>query len=244
MATVSDQRAVLTVAGVIFDLDGVIVDSEIWWHEERVAWAASLGLGWTEDDSRAVMGANSRGWARIMRERLGLEPVEEPEIERAIVQRVAGRYTSGAPEIPGAVATVRRIARRWPVAIASSAHRAVIDAALRATGLAGSIPVVVSSDEVAEGKPAPDVYREAARRLGVAPMACVVVEDSINGVRAGIGAGMAVVLVPNASVPPAAGAEALAHVVLGRLSRLDPVAALAAARHPVTSGLPGRPWGE
>lgn len=217
------------MAAVIFDLDGVLVDSEIWWHQERVAWAASMGLAWTPADSRAVMGANSRGWARIMRERMGLDVADEVSIEEAIVSRVVARYAAGAPEIPGAVAAVEAVTLRWPTAIASSAHRDVIDAALRATGLAGTIPVVVSSDEVAHGKPASDVYLEAARRLAVEPSRCVVVEDSINGVRAGIAAGMAVVLVPNESVPPGEGARELAHVVIERLADLDPDEALGAS---------------
>lgn len=212
----------MRVAAVIFDLDGVIVDSEIWWHEERAAWAAERGLRWTEADTRAVMGANSRGWARIMRERLALPEAEEPEILEAVVRRVVERYGHGAPLIDGAVGAVRRIAARWPVAVASSAHRAVIDAALAASGLEATIPVVVSSDEVAHGKPEPDVYLEAARRLGVPAAACLVVEDSVNGVRAGIAAGMTVILVPNASVPPGRGAAELAHHQLPRLRDLEP----------------------
>lgn len=212
----------MAVRAVIFDLDGVIVDSEIWWHEERVAWAAERGLAWTHADSRAVMGANSRGWARIMRERLGLDEAEEPVILEAVVRRVRARYTRGVPVIDGAVSAVRRIASRWPTGIASSAHRDVIDAALRATGLDDAVGVVVSSDEVAHGKPDPDVYLEAARRLGVPPGGCLVVEDSINGLRAGLAAGMTVVLVPNASVPPAPGAAALAHLVVPQLRDLDP----------------------
>ena len=234
MSTSSDQRLAPTVAAVIFDLDGVIVDSEIWWHEERVAWTAAIGRAWSLEDSHAVMGANSRGWARIMRERLGLDATTDPEIEAAIVRRMVDRYAVDDPEIPGAVATVRRIAGRWPVAIASSAHRDVIGAALRSTGLTGLVPVVVSSDEVAHGKPAPDVYLETAVRLGVRPEQCVVVEDSINGIRAGLAAGMTVVLVPNAKLPPAPGAHELADVVLDRLSDLDPAAVLAARSHPVT----------
>jgi len=213
----------MPIAAVIFDLDGVIVDSEIWWHEERVAWAAERGLTWTHDDTRAVMGANSRGWARIMRERTGLSEADEPAILDAIVRRVTERYRRhGAPDIEGVVAAVRRIAAGWPVAVASSAHREVIDAALDATGLREAIPVVVSSDEVAHGKPEPDVYLETARRLGVPPDECLVVEDSINGVRAGVAAGMTVVLVPNASVPPAPAARALAHHILARLADLQP----------------------
>jgi HAD superfamily hydrolase (TIGR01509 family) len=177
-----------------------------------------------------------------MRERLDLDAGSEPEIESAIVRRMVDRYAAGAPEIPGAVDAVRRIARDRTVAIASSAHRDVIDAALRATGLAGSIPVVVSSDEVAHGKPAPDVYIETAARLGVQPAGCLVVEDSINGLRAGLAAGMVVVLVPNESVPPASGAFELADVVIDRLADLDPgtvslprprpVTERALARHP------------
>ena len=128
----------------------------------------------------------------------------------------------GAPGIDGAVAAVRRISADWPVAVASSAHAAVIAAALDATGLTDVFEVVVSSDEVAHGKPAPDVYLEAARRLGVDPGACLVVEDSKNGVAAARAAGMTVVLVPNHSVPPAVGAEELADVVIERLADLDP----------------------
>ncbi len=230
MSMSRDQWRTLSVAAVIFDLDGVIVDSEIWWHEERVAWAASIGRSWSEADTRAVMGANSRGWARIMRERLGLDPAMDAGIEAAIVERMVRRYAGGAPEIPGAVATVRRVAESWPVAIASSAHHDVIAAALRATGLVGLIPIVVSSDEVSHGKPAPDVYLEAARRLDVDPAGCVIVEDSLNGVRSGREAGMVVVLVPNASLPPGPGADALADVVLRRLSDFDPVVAMRVAR--------------
>lgn len=211
-----------TVGAVIFDLDGVLVDSEIWWHEERVDWARHRGLVWTHEDSSHVMGANSRGWARIMRERMGLPSTEEAAIEDDIVGRVVRRYVDGAPEIEGAIETVRAIAERWPVAIASSAHRAVIDASLHATGLAAAIPIVVSSDDVEHGKPAPDVYIETARQLGVNPETCLVIEDSLNGVRAARAAGMIVVLVPNASIPPAAGAAELADLVLARLADLDP----------------------
>ena len=188
----------------------------------RHAFAAAHGRTWTEADQAAVMGANSAAWARTMRERLDLDlPVGE--IERAIVEGVVERYRAeGAPTIPGAVEAVRRIAAERPVAIASSAHRAVIDASLEATGLVETFAVVVSSDEVEHGKPAPDVYLEAARRLGADPASCLVVEDSHNGVRAARSAGMTVVLVPNASVPPAAGTEELADLVLARLADLDP----------------------
>jgi HAD superfamily hydrolase (TIGR01509 family) len=200
----------------------VIVDSEIWWDEIRSTFAAAHGRAWSDDDQAAVMGANSAAWARIMRERLDLD-IPDAVIERAIVDAVAERYRrEGAPPIDGAVDAIRRIAAGLPVAVASSSHAEVIEEALAATGLGDVFAVVVSSDEVAHGKPAPDVYLEAARRLGVAPADCLVVEDSYNGVRAGKAAGMVVVLVPNSSVPPAPGTSELADLVLGRLAELDP----------------------
>ena len=207
---------------VIFDLDGVIVDSEIWWDEVRQAFAATHGRRWGGADQAAVMGANSAAWARTMRERLELD-LDDPVIEAAIVGGVVDRYRrEGPPTIPGAVEAVRRIARTRRVALASSAHPAVIAAALDATGLRDTFDVVVSSDEVAHGKPAPDVYLAAAERLGVDPGTCLVVEDSYNGVRAARAAGMTVVLVPNISVPPAPGTRELADVVLDRLADLEP----------------------
>ncbi len=210
------------ISAVIFDLDGVIVDSEIWWDEARRDFAVARGRAWGEADRTAVMGANSRQWSRTMRDRLGLD---EPEtaIERAIVDAVVDRYRrEGAPGIEGAVEAVRRIARGWPSAVASSAHRNVIDAALASTGLSDVFRVVVSSDEVERGKPAPDVYLEAARRLGVEPTRCLVVEDSLNGVKAARAAGMTCVLVPNRTIPPPDGTAELADTVLDRLADLDP----------------------
>lgn len=208
----------------------MLVDSEIWWDEVRHGFAAAHGRTWTEGDRLAVMGANSPAWAATMRERLALD-VEEPAIQDAVVQGVIDRYAREAPPIiPGASDAVRRIAATRPVAIASSAHRAVIDAAVSATGLDGVFGVIVSSDEVARGKPAPDVYLLAAERLGVEPTTCLVVEDSYNGVLAAKAAGMTVVLVPNVSIPPAAGTAELADLVLDRLEDLDPAAVRATSR--------------
>lgn len=198
------------------------MDSEIWWDEVRVAFAARHDRQWGAADQAAVMGANSRAWARIMRDRLDLD-LPEAAIEREIVDGVVERYRrEGAPLIDGAVEAVRRIARDRPVALASSAHREVIDAALAATGLTDTLRIVVSSDEVERGKPAPDVYLATAGRLGADPATCLVVEDSYNGVAAARAAGMTTVLVPNASVPPAPGTAELADVVLARLDALDP----------------------
>jgi beta-phosphoglucomutase-like phosphatase (HAD superfamily) len=211
-----------TIDAVLFDLDGVIVDSEPWWLAVRVEWAAARGLTWTAADNRACMGRNTRDWAVIMQERLGLD-LTIPEIERAVVDALVEKYArEPVPRVPGAVEAVRRIAAAIPSAIASSAHPALIGAALGAVGLVGCFRAVVSSDDVAAGKPAPDVYLEAARRLGVPADRCLVVEDSLNGVLAGRAAGMTVILVPNASVPPGEGAAEAADHVIVRLDDLDP----------------------
>lgn len=210
-------------AAVIFDLDGVLVDSEIWWDEVRHDFAAAHGRPWTPEDRAAVMGANSRQWSATMADRLHLL-LPPSEIERAVVDAMVRRWDTAplVPLIPQADRVVRRLAVRWPLALASSAHPAVIEAALHGIALADVFRVIVSSDEVAHGKPAPDVYLEAARRLGVDPGRCLVVEDSLNGVLAGKAAGMTVVLIPNASVPPASGAREAADVVLASMADLDP----------------------
>ena len=210
------------IRAVIFDLDGVIVDSETWWDEVRQAFARDHGRQWTEADQHAVMGSNSAQWSATMRERLDLD-LTDADIEAAIVNGVVARYQrDGPPTIAGAVAAVRRIAADRPTALASSSHRRVIDAALAASDLTDVFDVVVSSDEVARGKPAPDVFLAAAGRIGIPPEDVLVVEDSLNGLRAAKAAGMSTVLVPNHSVPPAPGWEPFADAVLARLADLDP----------------------
>ncbi len=212
----------MAVAGVVFDMDGVLLDSEPLWHEVRRGLVAEHGGAWTEDDQRAVMGDNSRQWAAYIRRRFAV-----PLTDEAIIAEVAGRlrasYAAGAPPVlPGAPEAVAALARRWPLAVASSSPPEVIAAALRAAGLEGHFGVRVSSDDVAVGKPAPDVYLEACRRLGVAPAAAVAVEDSANGLRAAAAAGLVVVAVPSPAFAPDAEALACADVVLERLDELTP----------------------
>ena len=223
----ADPSLVAGIEAVLFDLDGVLVDTEPWWHDVRVAWAAARGGSWSAADSHLCMGRNSREWSEIMKERLGVADAPAA-IERAIVTALVERYASEpVPLVAGAPAAAAVAAARVPVAIASSAHPAVIRAAVAAAGLGSTFATIVSSDDVAAGKPAPDVYIEAARRLGVAPARCLVIEDSRNGVLAGRAAGMRVVLVPNASVPPGRGVAEAADAVLERLADL-PVAHLGA----------------
>jgi beta-phosphoglucomutase-like phosphatase (HAD superfamily) len=208
---------------VLFDMDGVLVDSEPWWNEVRIAYARARGRTWSHDDQAACMGGNSREWAGVMQQRLGLadEPVEA--IQDAVVAGVVAMYRDNpALIIDDAPRHVRRIAERYPVAIASSSHRDVIAAAMAALGLGDVLGAIVSSDDVPAGKPRPDVYLRAASLLGVAPGRCLVVEDSVNGVMAGKAAGMTVALVPNASVPPGGNARELADVVVSSLAALDP----------------------
>jgi beta-phosphoglucomutase-like phosphatase (HAD superfamily) len=208
---------------VLFDLDGVLVDTEPWWQAVRVAFAERHGRTWGHDDQAAVMGANSREWAEITQARLGLTNVPVEDILEETVAGVVGCYRRAAPPLVGdAPDQVRRIARDYPVAIVSSSHPAVIEAAVEALGLRDVLRAMVSSDEVPAGKPAPDVYLHAASLLGVAPDRCLVIEDSLNGIRAGKAAGMTVVLVPSASVPPAGNALELADVILERLADLHP----------------------
>jgi beta-phosphoglucomutase-like phosphatase (HAD superfamily) len=211
------------IDAVLFDLDGVLTDSEPWWDEVRVAFARAHGRAWSGDDQAAVMGGNSAEWAAIMRRRLDLHELADAEVQAAIVDGVVERYrTQPSPVIAGAPEAVRRIARTHPVALASSSHPAVIAAAVDALGLVGVFGAIVSSDEVARGKPAPDVYLRAASLLAVPADRCLVVEDSLNGVRAGKAAGAFVVLVPNPSVPPAGDARRLADRVVDRLGDVDP----------------------
>lgn len=207
---------------VIFDLDGVLVDAEIWWDEVRKEFARHHDRAWTADDRAAVMGQNTMGWARTMGERLQLEHLTQDQIAREVVDAMKERYrTLGVPRIEGAVETVWRMADRVPVGLASSSPHEVIETALDELELTGVFRAVVSSDEVDRGKPAPDVYLLAADRLDVEPAGCLVVEDSLNGIRAGRAAGMVVALVPNASIPPAKGAREVASVVLDRIDQLD-----------------------
>ncbi len=209
-------------AAVIFDLDGVLIDAEIWWDEVRNEFAQRHGRPWTAEDRAAVMGQNTIGWSRTMQARLRLDDLTPEGIAREVIGAMKERYrTLGAPKIEGAVETVRRLAARLPVGLASSSPLDLIVTALDKLELATVLKAVASSDEVGLGKPAPDVYLLAAKRLGVEPARCIVVEDSLNGVRAGRAAGMTVVLVPNASVPPAKGARELASLVLDRIDQLD-----------------------
>jgi HAD superfamily hydrolase (TIGR01509 family) len=206
---------------VFFDLDGVLIDSEGAWDAARRAVVAQAGRQWRGSATRAMMGMSAAEWSAYLHAELGVA-LEPSEINERVVARLLAAYRERLPLLPGAVAAVRRLATRWPLGLASSSNRGVIDAVLAASGLADSFVVTVSGDEVARGKPAPDVYLAAAGKLGVAPAMAAAVEDSSNGLRAAAAAGMLVVAVPNQAFPPSPDALALATVVLGSLDELTP----------------------
>jgi HAD superfamily hydrolase (TIGR01509 family) len=209
------------IEAVVFDLDGVLVDSEQVWDEARKELAAERGRPWPEQASRDMMGMSSLEWSRYMHDVVGLpEPPEEVSAE--VVRRLEEIYRRELPLIDGAVEAVERLAERWPLGLASSSNRELIDLVLELSGLARYFRVTVSSEEVQRGKPAPDVYLEAARRLGVAPEHCAAIEDSENGIRSAKAAGMRVLAIPNPVYPPAEDALALADEVLASISELTP----------------------
>jgi HAD superfamily hydrolase (TIGR01509 family) len=195
------------IEAVVFDLDGVLIDSEQVWDDVRETLARERGGRWSESAQRDMMGMSSHEWSRYMHDEVGLADPPE-EINREVVERMLARYAAGPPWLPGAVEAVRRVADRWPLGLASSSNRELIDAVLEAGDLTPLFPATVSSEEVPRGKPAPDVYLEAARRLGIAAERCAAVEDSHNGIRSAKAAGMRVVAVPNPHFPP--GDEVLA----------------------------------
>jgi HAD superfamily hydrolase (TIGR01509 family) len=208
-------------AAVIFDLDGVLVDSEAAWNDARRKVAEESGGTWRADAQRAMMGMSSLEWARYMREQLGVRLSEE-EISRAVAERLERLYRTRLPLIAGAREAVTALALRWPLALASSANRPIIELVLELAGLNDRFQAVVSSEEVAHGKPAPDVYLEAARRIACEPARCAAVEDSANGLRAAAAAGMRVIAIPNTDFPPPQALLSAADVVLASIEALEP----------------------
>jgi len=201
------------IEAVIFDLDGVLIDSEHVWDEVREQLARERGGRWHDRAQADMMGMSSVEWSRYMHDVIGLAESPE-EISTEVVRRMQERYAHDLPLIDGAVEAVRRLGGSFRLALASSSNRPIIDAVLAQAGLADAFEATVSSEEVARGKPAPDVFIEAARRLGVAPERCAAIEDSGNGIRAAHAAGMRVVAIPNRRYPPRVDTVALAEVVL------------------------------
>jgi HAD superfamily hydrolase (TIGR01509 family) len=209
------------IRSVVFDLDGVLLESEEVWDEVRERYVRERGGRYDTEVQRAMMGMSSTEWSHYLHETAGV-PDEPPAINDEVVRRMLESYRARLPLIDGAVDAVHRLAARWPLGLASSSNRALIDAALDTAGLSSSFAATVSSEEVARGKPAPDVYLEAARRLGVLPTRCAAVEDSHGGIRSAKAAGMRVIAIPNPSYPPDDDALAQADVTIRSLAELTP----------------------
>ena len=209
------------VAAVVFDLDGVLIDSEPVWEQVRREYVAEHGGRWRPDSQQRLMGMSTPEWSSYLATELGVD-APPSRIAHEVVEEVGRRYETDLPLMPGAVEAVQRLASRWPLGLASSAARPLIDRVLAATGMTSLFEVTVSTEEVRRGKPAPDVYLTVAERLAVAPAQTVAVEDSSNGLRSASAAGMVVVAVPHPRYPPAPDALARADLVLRSLDDLPP----------------------
>jgi HAD superfamily hydrolase (TIGR01509 family) len=209
------------IEAVVFDMDGVIVDSEQVWDDVREQLAKERGGRWHDRAQADMMGMSSPEWSAYMHDEIGLhEPPEE--INDEVVRRMLGRYGEELPLIDGSLDAVRRLAVDFRLAVASSSNRPLIQTVLREAAIADLFEAIVSSEEVAAGKPAPDVYVEAARRLGVEPTCAAAIEDSSNGIRSAHAAGMRVIAIPNEHYPPAEEALTLADAVVSSPAELTP----------------------
>ncbi|MEI6620848.1 MAG: HAD family phosphatase [Actinomycetes bacterium] len=209
------------VQAVVFDLDGVLIDSEELWDEVRRSLAADNGLTWLPEATRAMQGMSTPEWAAYLTGTVGI-PGTDAGVADLVISRLARLYEQRLPLLPGAVEAVAALAEHWPLALASSSPRRLIDSVLAASGLAEYFRVSVSTEEVEAGKPSPAVYLRAVELLGVEPTRTVAVEDSSNGIRAAVDAGLIAVAVPNEVFPPSADALALATASVDRVSDVTP----------------------
>jgi HAD superfamily hydrolase (TIGR01509 family) len=220
-----------TVQAVVFDLDGVLLDSEVLWDEVRRDLAVEAGRTWPADATRAMQGMSTAEWSAYLVDTVGV-PGPPEDAASTVVDRIAAQYQVRLPLLPGAVEVVQRLGSRWRLGLASSSPRRLIDAVLESAGLARWYSVTVSTEEVAAGKPSPAVYREVTRRLGADPQRVVAIEDSSNGLRSAAAAQLGVIAVPNAAFPPAEDALALADVVVHSLDDVTPeLVTFVAQRH-------------
>ena len=215
----SGHTRCVAIEAVVFDNDNVLIDSEELWAEAREAITRENGGRWRDTAQQEMMGMSSVEWSSWLHDELGVE-LEPDEISRAVVERLDAVYRDHLRLMPGAREAVDRVAGRWPLGLASSSNLPLIELALELSGLRDRFRAVVSSEEVARGKPAPDVYLEAARRLGVAPERCAAVEDSTNGLLSARAAGMRVIAVPDSRYPPEPTALAVADATLDSLDEL------------------------
>lgn len=209
-------------SAVVFDMDGVLLDSSATWEAVMEDLFSEYGKSLSDLDKEAFGGGdNTQQWAAYLRRVMGF-PLTEGEIINRVIGGIIADYSKHIPLIPGAVEAVVRMAARYPLGLASSSPRAVIAFVLQRSGLERLFSAWVSSDDVACGKPAPDVYLHCCDLLGASPGDCVAVEDSRFGIRAAKAAGMKVIAVPNPDLPLDSEAEALADMMLGSIDGLGP----------------------
>ena len=214
------------IEAVVFDLDGVLIDSEPVWAQVREEVVVAHGGHWSPDAQPQMMGMSTAEWSAYMVSDLGVR-LSAAEVAHVVIEGMAARYRSHLPLLPGALDSVRLMGSRFALGLASSAPRSLISVVLEASGLRSSFAAVRSTEEEARGKPAPDVYVTVAGLLGAPAGSCAAVEDSSNGLRSAAAAGFAVIAVPRAEYPPAPDALALARLVLDGLPELT-VAAVTA----------------
>ena len=209
-------------ASIVFDMDGVLIDSEQVWDDTRRRYADEHGGTWTASATRAMQGMNSREWSRYMAESVGVVGTPE-DINAGVLAELLATYRKSIPFLPGARDAVVRMAALLPLGLASSSNREIIDLVLQLSGLDSYFQVTVSAEEVPKGKPAPDVYLAACQELGASPLDSLAIEDSENGLLSAHAAGLAVVAIPNQDFPPdPAVLASAATVVLDDISQLQP----------------------
>ncbi|GAA2865991.1 haloacid dehalogenase [Actinoplanes cyaneus] len=217
----------MSITAIVFDLDGVIIDSEEVWEEVRRGYVAEHGREFLPDTQDRMMGMSTAEWSAHLADEVGV-PLPATRVAADVLERMAARYAESLPLIPGAVETVRALGKHYRLALASSSSRLLIDKVLETAGLTGEFEVTLSTEEVPRGKPAPDVYLTAVTRLGLTREVCAAIEDSSNGLRSAAAAGLTVIAVPHGVYPPAPDALARATLVVTSVTEVTPevVAAL------------------
>ena len=207
------------IEAIVWDMDGLLIDSEPVWNMARKQMAAAHGMhDWNQQDHFNVMGTSTDEWVSYMIKRIGL-PMTPTEVETAMIDHMAAIYQNEIPFLPDAVEKIAWAASRYPSCIASGSPRKLLDLVAADPRVAPYMQFTLAADEVGIGKPNPAVYIEAAKRLGIAPENCLCLEDSPNGVLAGSRAGMKVINIPDPEMPLTAEQANHAHLVLDNLAQ-------------------------
>ncbi|MGH7763056.1 MAG: HAD family hydrolase [Candidatus Dormibacteraceae bacterium] len=209
------------VKAVLFDLDGVLIDSEPVWERVRRDFVERRGGHWSSELQTMMQGVNTATWAAALSQQLGGDDAPAILAEQ-VIAAMASSYRRVLPRIEGAAAAVRKLSGRFRLGLASGSPRSLIVLALQLTELTERFEVFLSADEVDRGRPSPDPYLELARRLALPPSQCVAVEDSANGLWSAIAAGMRVIAIPRGDHVPDEATLASAAAVLRDISGLTP----------------------